>query len=98
MVHGSRKGVVMNRDQFWLTDSQFSKTELHLPTDTRGKPRVDDRRVISVIVHVLRSSRPRSTGNRRTAFPLCARNAIERMFCRLKDFRRLATTSIPPTA
>jgi transposase len=26
-----------------------------LPTDTRGKPRVDDRRVISGIVHVLKS-------------------------------------------
>ena len=25
-----------------------------LPSDTRGKPRVDDRRVISSIVHVLR--------------------------------------------
>ena len=27
----------------------------HLPTDTRGKARVDDRRVISGIVHVLKS-------------------------------------------
>jgi transposase len=45
----------MNRDQFWLTDAQFSKIEPHLPTDTRGKPRVDDRRVISGIVQVLKS-------------------------------------------
>ena len=45
----------MNRDQFWLTDTQFSKIEPHLPTDTRGKARVDDRRVISGIVHVLKS-------------------------------------------
>src|SRR4051794_3813693 len=45
----------MNRDQFWLTDAQFSKIKPHLPTDTRGKPRVDDRRVISGIVHVLKS-------------------------------------------
>ncbi len=37
----------MNRDQFWLTDEQFSKIEPHLPTNTRGKRRVDDRRVIS---------------------------------------------------
>ncbi|WP_041359419.1 IS5/IS1182 family transposase [Nitrobacter hamburgensis] len=45
----------MNRDQFWLTDVQFSKIEPHLPTDTRGKARVDDRRVISGIVQVLKS-------------------------------------------
>src|ERR1700690_3733285 len=42
-------------DQFWLTDAQFSKMAPHLPTDTRGKTRVDDRRVISGIVHVLKS-------------------------------------------
>jgi transposase len=45
----------MNRDHFWLTDDQFSKIEPHLPTDTRGKARVDDRRVISGIINVLRS-------------------------------------------
>jgi transposase len=45
----------MNQDQFWLTDEQFSKIAPHLPTDTRGKERVDDRRVISGIVHVLKS-------------------------------------------
>ena len=45
----------MNRDRFWLTDAQFERIEPHLPTDTRGKPRVDDRRVISGIVHVLKS-------------------------------------------
>jgi hypothetical protein len=37
----------MSRAQFWLTKAQFSKIEPHLPTDTRGKARVDDRRVIS---------------------------------------------------
>ena len=45
----------MNRDHFWLTDEQFSKIEPHLPTDTRGKARVDDRRVISGIINVLKS-------------------------------------------
>ena len=42
-------------DRFWLTDEQFAKIAPHLPTDTRGKERVDDRRVISGIVHVLKS-------------------------------------------
>jgi transposase len=45
----------MERDQFWLTEEQFTRIEPHLPTDTRGKPRVDDRRVISGIIHVLKS-------------------------------------------
>ena len=43
-------------DQFWLTDAQFSKIAPHLPTDTRSKARVDDRRVISGIVQMLKSS------------------------------------------
>ena len=50
----------MNRDRFWLTDAQFARIERHLPTDTRGKPRVDDRRVISGIEYL--SSLPRGTG------------------------------------
>ena len=45
----------MNRDCFWLTKERFARLRPLLPTDTRGKPRVDDRRVISGIVHVLKS-------------------------------------------
>jgi len=45
----------MDTHVFWLTDEQFARLEPHLPTDTRGKARVDDRRVISGIVHVLKS-------------------------------------------
>jgi transposase len=40
---------------FRLTEQQFARLEAFLPTDTRGVPRVDDRRVISGIVHVLKS-------------------------------------------
>ena len=40
---------------FWLTEAQFARLEVFLPKDTRGVPRVDDRRVISGIVHVLKS-------------------------------------------
>lgn len=42
-------------DHFWLTDEQFARIASLLPNDTRGKERVDDRRVISGIVHVLKS-------------------------------------------
>jgi len=45
----------MIRDCFWLTEDQFNRLAPLLPSDTRGKPRVDDRRVISGIVHVLKS-------------------------------------------
>jgi transposase len=46
---------MMIRDYFWLNDDQFSRLEPLLPTDTRGVARVDDRRVISGIIHVLKS-------------------------------------------
>ena len=46
---------IMSRKLFWLTDEQWRRIEHHLPTDVRGKERVDDRRVISGIVHVLKS-------------------------------------------
>ena len=45
----------MRRNLFWLSDEQWARIELHLPTDVRGVERVDDRRVISGIVHVLKS-------------------------------------------
>ena len=39
--------------EFWLTDAQFERLRPLLPNKPRGVPRVDDRRVISGIVHVL---------------------------------------------
>ena len=141
----------MDRDSFWLSDEQFARLKPHLPSDTRGKPRVDDRRVITTKVRALsdRFCRPLAfllTGgqvadciaadalldqmpaavilngdkgydsdavrrkiesmgaapnippkaNRRwkncfSPYLYRDRNAIERMFGRLKDFRRIAT-------
>ena len=45
----------MRKNLFWLSDEQWRRIEPYLPTDFRGVERVDDRRVISVIVHVLKS-------------------------------------------
>jgi transposase len=45
----------MRKSLFWLTDEQWRQIEPRLPTDVRGKDRVDDRRVISGILHVLKS-------------------------------------------
>lgn len=44
----------MKRDCFWLTEHQFARLSVLLPTDTRGKRRGDDRRLISGIVRVLK--------------------------------------------
>jgi transposase len=41
--------------EFWLSDRQWRRLAPLLPNKPRGVPRVDDRRVISGIVHVLRS-------------------------------------------
>jgi transposase len=45
----------MQHDSFWLSEEQFARLRPLLPSDTRGVPRVDDRRVISGIIHVLQS-------------------------------------------
>jgi mannitol 2-dehydrogenase len=41
-------------DFFWFSDAQWARIEPLLPTDVRGKKRVDDRRVLSGIVRALR--------------------------------------------
>jgi transposase len=42
-------------DLFWLSDEQWAVLEPFMPTHRPGARRVDDRRVISGIVHVLKS-------------------------------------------
>ena len=41
-------------DYFWFSDAQWERIAPLLPGGTRGKERVDDRRVLSGIVHALR--------------------------------------------
>jgi transposase len=45
----------MRKNLFLLSDEQWARIAPHLPTDVRGVERQDDRRVISGIVHVLKS-------------------------------------------
>jgi transposase len=40
---------------FWLSDKAWAAIEPHLPRGLPGKPRVDDRRVISGILPVLKT-------------------------------------------
>ena len=89
----------MNRDHFWLTDAQFAKIAPHLPTNTRGKARVDDRRVISGIVHVLKSGgrwvdAPSVYGPRKTLYNRFVRWAAKGVWTKL--FRALAQAGGPP--
>ena len=89
----------MNRDYFWLTEDQFARLEPLLPTDTRGKPRVDDRRVISGIVHVLKSGgrwfdAPAVYGPKKTLYNRFVRWAAKGVWVGL--FHALASAGGPP--
>jgi transposase len=99
VIHGFRKEETMNRDLFWLTAEQFGRIAPHLPTDTRGKPRVDDRRVISGIVHVLKSGgrwvdAPADYGPRKTLYNRYTRWARKGVWAAL--FEALAKDGGPP--
>ena len=90
----------MRDEQFWLTEEQFAKIEPHLPTDTRGKERVDDRRVISGIVHVLKSGgrwidAPSDYGPRKTLYDGFVRWAEKGVWVHL--FETLAQAGGPPS-
>jgi len=45
----------MRTQLYWLTDQEWKRIEPLLPRGRRGAHRVDDRRVISGIMHMLRS-------------------------------------------
>ena len=89
----------MDRNYFWLDDEQFSRLEPLLPSDTRGVPRVDDRRVISGIVHVLKSGgrwadAPEVYGPRKTLYNRFVRWAAKGV--RMDVFHALAAAGGPP--
>ena len=89
----------MSRSHFWLSEAQVSKLEPHLPRDTRGVPRVDDRRVISGIVHVLRSGgrwvdAPEAYGPHKTLYNRFVRWADKGIWTNI--FHALASAGGPP--
>ena len=43
------------RELYWLSDAEWARLEPLLPSGRKGAHRVDDRRVISGILHMLRS-------------------------------------------
>jgi len=87
--------------EFWLTEAQFSRLAPLLPNDTRGVARVDDRRVISGIVHVLQSGcrwrdAPTVYGPRKTLYNRFVRWARKGVW--LEVFTTLAQAGGPPEA
>jgi transposase len=99
VIQGFREEADMNPDLFWLTDAQFSKIAPYLPTDTRGKPRVDDHRVISGIVHVLKMGgrwvdAPPDYGPKKTLYNRYVRWAKKGVWVAL--FESLAQAGGPP--
>jgi transposase len=86
-------------DVFWLNENQFARLAPYLPTDTRGKSRVDDRRVISGIVHVLKSGgrwidAPAVYGPRKTLYNRFVRWAAKGVWTEI--FYALASAGGPP--
>jgi len=78
--------------QFWLSDEQVERLRPHFPK-ARGKPRVDDRRVLSGILHVLRNGlrwqdAPAVYGPHKTLYNRFARWSRLGVFARI--FRDLA--------
>jgi transposase len=53
MGSSEREGLIASL--FWVSDSTWAAIEPHLPHDQPGKPRVDDRRVVSGILLVLKT-------------------------------------------
>ncbi|CAO3424305.1 hypothetical protein [Azospirillum endophyticum] len=89
----------MNGGQFWLTVEQCGRLEPYLPRDTQGKRRVDDRRVISGIVHVLKSdgcwaNAPPVYGPRKTLYNRFVRWAAKGVWEDI--FHALAAAGGPP--
>lgn len=91
----------MGTGEFWLSEEQFARLAPLLPKDTRGVPRVDDRRVISGIVHVLRSGcrwkdAPACCGPHKTLCNRFVRWSAKGVWEGL--FLRLAESGGPPSA
>lgn len=86
--------------EFWLSEAQFARLKPLLPNKPRGVARVDDRRVISGIVHVLKYGgrwvdAPPVYGPRKTLYNRWVRWAKQGVWRRV--FEELARAGGPPT-
>ena len=85
-------------EQFWLSDEQVERLAPHFPR-SRGKARVDDRRVLSGIIHVQRNGLrwgdvPAVYGPHKTLYNRHVRWTRNGVFARI--FAALAEDAEPP--
>ena len=76
-------------DLFWLTPAQLNRIEPHFPL-SHGIPRVDDLRVISGIIHVIRNGlrwrdAPREYGPHKTLYNRWKRWGAMGVFTRMME-------------
>ena len=86
----------MPEHDFWLSDAQFARLQPLLPNKVRSVPRVDDRKVISGIIHVIRyglrwRDAPACYGPHKTLYNRFARWGRAGVFDRI--FQSLASES-----
>ena len=86
----------MSDHHSWLSDEQFARLQPLLPNNPRGVLRVDDRRVISGIIHVIRNGlmwrdAPGRYGRHKTLYNRFVRWSAIGIFNRI--FEELAATS-----
>jgi len=89
----------MDLSEFWLSKEQFARLRPLLPDKVRGVARVDDRRVISGIIHVVKSGgrwvdAPPCYGPRKTLYNRFVRWAEKGIWQEL--FVTLASMGGPP--
>ena len=89
----------MAKSLFWLSDDAWRTIEQHLPHGRPGKPRVDDRTVISGILHVLKTGCrwrdvPSAYGPPTTIYNCYHRWSQRHIWQRI--FERMATTGPVP--
>ena len=85
-------------DFFWFSDSQWAWIKPLLPTDVRGKARVDDRRVLSGIVHALRCGGRWDRGGSSAGRPDPGKPALMTRGRPISILRDCSTTQTPSKA
>lgn len=74
-------------DHYWLSEAQLERIKPYFPR-SHGRPRVDDRRVISRIIHVIRNGlrwrdAPEVYGPHKTLYNRFVRWSRMGVFCRI---------------
>lgn len=88
-------------DLCWLSDDAWARLEPHLPHNQPGRPRVDDRRVISGTLHILKPGArwrdvPTAYGLAKTMYNRYARWAHRVFWQHL--FAKVAAAGASPTS